>query len=34
MWLSPMSPDIFTHFMEILDRIEPYFSPETFDDLT
>jgi hypothetical protein len=28
-----MSPDPFTHFMEILDGIEPHFSPETFDDL-
>jgi hypothetical protein len=28
-----VSPDAFTHFMEIRDGVEPHFSPEIFDDL-
>jgi hypothetical protein len=28
-----VSPDAFTHFMEILDGAEPHFSQETVDDL-
>jgi hypothetical protein len=28
-----VSPDPFTHFLESLDGIEPYVSPETFNYL-
>jgi hypothetical protein len=30
---SNVSPDAFGHFVEILDRAELHFPPETFDDL-